>query len=90
MCGREEGKANAAAALENVAADNDKNLVAIAAAGGILPLIALSCSGTAEDKANAAGALRSVAVNDENQVAIAAAGGIPPLVALLSLALAHI
>ena len=56
--------------------------MAIAAAGGIPPLVALVRDGDAGGKEQAAGALRSLAVNADNQVAIARAGGIEPLVAL--------
>ena len=58
------------------------NQVAIAIAGGIAPLVALTHGGTRRQKYLAAGALRSLAFNDDNKVAIAAAGGIAPLVAL--------
>ena len=40
-------------------------------------------SGTGEQKVNAAGALRNLAVNDDNQVTLAAANAIPPLVELV-------
>ncbi|KAH8092393.1 hypothetical protein JL720_5363 [Aureococcus anophagefferens] len=55
--------------------------VAIAAAGGIAPLVELVRSGSADAKDSAARALGNLAcANDDNQVAIAAAGGIAPLV----------
>ena len=61
---------------------NADNQVAIAAAGGIAPLVALAGSGTPGARESAAGALWNLAVNADNKVAIAAAGGIAPLVAL--------
>ncbi|CAL1157836.1 unnamed protein product, partial [Cladocopium goreaui] len=63
---------------------NDQNKAAIAAAGGIPPLVALVTSGSDSAKEPAAGALRNLAMNDQNMAAIAAAGGIPPLVALVT------
>ena len=62
---------------------NDANAAAIAAAGGIAPLVELARSGSAGAKEQAAGALWNLAHNDANQVAIAAAGGIAPLVELV-------
>jgi hypothetical protein len=69
---------------------NDRSAVveAIAAAGGIEPLVtkgvALLRDGDVECKMNAAGALASLAEDDAaNQAAIRAAGGIKPLVALV-------
>ena len=60
--------------------------MAIAAAGGIPPLVALvRDGGTAGERKYAARALWHLAENADNKVAIAAAGGIPPLVALPAL-----
>ena len=59
--------------------------VATSEAGGIVPLVALSSSGTDEQRKNAAAALRNLAVNAENRVAIARAGGIAPPSAALSI-----
>ena len=75
--------AQAAGALRNLAM-NDQNKAAIAAAGGIPPLVALVTSGSDSAKAQAACALENLAPNDQNMAAIAAAGGIPPLVALVT------
>jgi len=83
----------AAAALASLAGANDDNVsnfskhkadvrAAIAAAGGIPPLVALARGGSDGQKEAAAGALANLAWNADNQVAIAQAGGIPPLVAL--------
>ena len=77
-------KKEAAVALANLAVRNDQNKAAIAAAGGIPPLVALVESASDATKKSAAAALQSLAVNDQNQAAIAAAGGIPPLVALVT------
>ncbi|KAK7239659.1 hypothetical protein SO694_00028367 [Aureococcus anophagefferens] len=78
-----EGARCAAGALVYLAW-NDDNKVAIAAAGGIAPLVELVRSGCADAKGSAARALANLASgNADNQVAIAAAGGIAPLVDLL-------
>ena len=59
--------------------------MAIAAAGGIAPLVALVTNGTPGAREEAAGALKNLACgNYANKVAIAAAGGIAPLVALVT------
>ena len=72
-----------ASALWEMAANHPTNQLAIAAEGGIPPLIAL-LSHSPEIHRDAAGALWSLAANATNQAAIAEAGGIAPLVALLS------
>ena len=72
----------AAGALANLAYNED-NRVAIAAAGGIAPLVEVVRSGCAGAKGDAAVALGNLALNDDNRVAIAAAGAIPPLVDFL-------
>eukprot|EP00435_Cladocopium_sp_Y103_P017605 s551_g4.t1 len=78
-------KKKAAESLANLALKNDENKVAIAAAGGIPPLVALVTSGSDAAKTQAAFALRNLALkNDQNRAAIAAAGGIPPLIALVT------
>ena len=59
------------------------NKMAIADAGGIVPLVDLATSGTVEQREAAVGALWNLAFNDANKKAIAAAGGIPPLVDLV-------
>ena len=69
-------------ALANLAYNED-NRVAIAAAGGIAPLVEVVRSGCAGAKGDAAVALGNLALNDDNRVAIAAAGAIPPLVDFL-------
>ncbi|CAL1142550.1 unnamed protein product, partial [Cladocopium goreaui] len=77
-------KEEAAKILANLAV-NDENKAAIAAAGGIPPLVALVTRGSDSAKKYAARALGNLASNnDQNKAAIAAAGGIPPLVALVT------
>ena len=77
-----EGARCAAGALVYLAW-NDDNKVAIAAAGGIAPLVEVVWSGSDRAKGWAANALRNLAYyNPDNQVAIAATGAIAPLVAL--------
>ena len=80
--GEREG---AAGALCGHAFNNADNQVAIAAAGGIAPLVGLvRDGGTSGEREEAAGALWGHAFNNaDNQVAIAAAGGIAPLVGLV-------
>ena len=79
--GDARGKANAAAALRNLAAGDDAIRAAIAAAGAIEPLVR---DGDAPGKANAAAALWTLAAGDDAmKAAIAAAGAIEPLVALV-------
>jgi len=76
-------KAAAAAALSSLAHGNDANKVAIAAAGGIPPLVQL-LRGSAEAKEQAVRALCSLTHrSDANTALVAAAGGIPALVDLL-------
>ena len=58
-------------------------LNAIAAAGGIVPLVSLVQSGSQAGKERAASALWHLANDPSSQVAIAKAGGIAPLVQLL-------
>ena len=71
------------AMLMILAAHNADNKVAIAAAGGIVPLVELMRSGTASAKVVAVGVLMVLAhQNADNQVEIAAVGGIVPLVEL--------
>ena len=53
--------------------------MAIAAAGGIAPLVDLVRDGSADAKKYAAGALNNLAGNAANAAAIAAAGGVAPL-----------
>eukprot|EP00633_Aureoumbra_lagunensis_P005416 CAMPEP_0197306436 /NCGR_PEP_ID=MMETSP0891-20130614/3315_1 /TAXON_ID=44058 ORGANISM="Aureoumbra lagunensis, Strain CCMP1510" /NCGR_SAMPLE_ID=MMETSP0891 /ASSEMBLY_ACC=CAM_ASM_000534 /LENGTH=133 /DNA_ID=CAMNT_0042788675 /DNA_START=270 /DNA_END=668 /DNA_ORIENTATION=+ len=75
--GTAAAKEKAAAALWNLAI-NDENKVFIAEAGAIPALVNnLLTSGTAIANKNAAGALGTLAVNDEDKVAIAEAGAIP-------------
>ena len=62
--------------------END-GLVAIAEAGGIMPLVSLLTSGTVQARENAAGALWHLALDRTNQIAIARANGISPLVTIL-------
>jgi hypothetical protein len=57
--------------------------VAIAAAGGVAPLVRLLRRSSAAAKEDAAGALSLLAIEDANQVAIAEAGAIAPLVELV-------
>lgn len=63
--------------------DSTDRLVAIADAGGILPLVALLSSGTVQARENAAGALWHLALDKSNQSAIARVNGISPLVTIL-------
>ena len=58
-------------------------LGAIAAAGGITPLVTLVTSGSATGKERAASALWHLSVDAANQQAIAKAGGIAPLAQML-------
>ena len=81
--GSEGVQEEAAGALWILAEDNDANQAAIAAAGGIPPLVRLLDSGSEAVLQEAVGVLLSLAVNSAaNRAAIAAAGGIPPLVRL--------
>ena len=71
-------------ALRDLASMNGANKVAIAAAGGIPPLVQLLRDGSAKARWTAARALFSLACdNPANKVAIAEAGGIASLVELL-------
>lgn len=63
--------------------DNSDQLVAIAEAGGIMPLVTLLTSGTTQARENAAGALWHLALDKSNQIAIARVNGISPLVTIL-------
>ena len=72
-----------ASAIWAMTRDNPDNQIAIAAAGGIPPLIAL-LEGHPEVHRDVAGALWSLAANSDNQQSIAAEGGIAPLVQLIS------
>lgn len=58
-------------------------LQTIAEAGGIVPLVKLSESGTSGGKEHAAAALWHLALDPENRASIASNGGIKPLVSLL-------
>ena len=64
-------------------ARQDDGQVAIAAAGGIAPLIEMTRSGNASETEKAAMALRNLAANKDNAVLIASAGGIAPLIELM-------
>ena len=76
------GSADAAGALADMG--DDESRVAIARAGGIVPLVALLSAQDPAAGAEAARALRNLSVDhDENRISIAQAGAIPPLVALL-------
>ncbi|NDD31677.1 MAG: hypothetical protein EB084_25795, partial [Proteobacteria bacterium] len=75
------GSADAAGALADMG--DDESRVAIARAGGIVPLVALLTAQDPAAGAEAARALRSLAFNDENEVLIAQAGAIAPLVTLV-------
>ena len=58
-------------------------LIAIAEAGGIMPLVTLLTTGTTQARENAAGALWHLALEESNQSAIAKCNGISPLVTIL-------
>ena len=58
-------------------------LLAIAEAGGIMPLVTLLSNGTTQARENAAGALWHLALEEANQGAIAKCNGISPLVTVL-------
>lgn len=75
-------RANAIAALRNLAQDNADTQALIAETGGIPPLVAHVASGDDAHKAFAAGVLWHLSASAERQVAIAEAGGIEPLVVL--------
>eukprot|EP00900_Chrysochromulina_parva_P027522 jgi/Chrpa1/9403/Chrysochromulina_OHIO_Genome00013106-RA len=74
------GSADAAGALADMG--DDESRVAIARAGGIVPLVALLTAQDPAAGAEAARALRNLSVDDENSVSIAQAGAIPLLVGL--------
>ena len=79
-----EGVQGRAAWALGMLAVNEANQAAIAAAGGIPPLVRLLGSGSEDVQEAAAGALGYLADNsDANRAAIAAGGGIPALVQLL-------
>ena len=69
--------------LTGKTAKKDDRLNAIAAAGGIVPLVTLLTSGSLMGKERAAGALWHLSVDAGNRILIARAGGIVPLVQLL-------
>ena len=71
-----------AAADEQLVEGGDR-LSAIAAAGGVIPLVGLVTNGNQMGKERAASALLHLSVDAVNQVLIAKAGGIPPIVQLL-------
>ena len=75
------GSADAAGALADMR--DDESRVAIARAGGIVPLVALLTAQDPAAGAEAARALWNLAFYDENQVLIVQAGAIAPLVTLV-------
>eukprot|EP00900_Chrysochromulina_parva_P024582 jgi/Chrpa1/6758/Chrysochromulina_OHIO_Genome00009813-RA len=75
------GSAYAAGALADMRENESR--VAIARAGAIVPLVALLTAQDPAAGAEAARALRSLAINAENKVSIAQAGAIAPLVMLV-------
>eukprot|EP00900_Chrysochromulina_parva_P019938 jgi/Chrpa1/27946/Chrysochromulina_OHIO_Genome00012928-RA len=75
------GSADAAGALADMT--DDESRVAIARAGGIVPLVALLTAQDPAAGAEAARALRSLAYNATNKVLIAQDGAIAPLVTLV-------
>ena len=75
------GSADAAGALADMG--DDESRVAIARAGGIVPLVALLTAQDPAAGAEAARALRSLTRIAENKVLIAQAGAIAPLVTLV-------
>ena len=74
------GKFDAASALADVKTDEGRK--AIAAAGGIPPLIEMLKTSDENCQKEAARALMSLAAHADNQVAVVKAGGLEPLVAL--------
>jgi len=74
-----------------LAADNDDNKTAIAAAGGIPVVLAAmkAHTGHADVQRRGCGALGSLAVNADNKTAIAAAGGIPVVLAAMKAHTGH-
>ena len=81
--GSAEAKSYAAAAIGNLAVNNDNNKVSIAKAGAIPLLVELLKTGSDEAKTKAAAALANLAGCAKDEVSIAEAGAIPPLVELL-------
>ena len=86
----DDQKEHAAVALKNLCREGsgtppkaNPNVVPIAEAGGIPPLVALARDGTYTQKQYAAVALANLSNCADNKVAIAQAGGILPLVALI-------
>jgi vacuolar protein 8 len=75
------GSLDAAGALADMRENESR--VAIARAGGIVPLVALLTAQDPAAGAEAARALRSLAINAENKKSIEQAGAIAPLVTLL-------
>ena len=75
-----------------LAADNDDNKTAIAAAGGIPVVLAAmkAHTGHVDVKGKGCFALRNLAVNADNQTAIAAAGGIPVVLAAMKAHKGHV
>ncbi len=79
----EESAAAPSPAPSPAADEAGDRLSAIAAAGGIIPLVALVTTGAPLSKERAASALWHLSVDAVNQIAIAKASGIAPLVQLL-------
>ena len=83
----QSGKEAACGALVNLSAKTDVNKFAIAAAGGLEPLVALLDFGNPEATNTsyecASAALCNLAVNNANRLKIAAAGAIPRLVKVI-------
>ena len=69
--GSADAKAEAAATLQNLAANADNQVAIAKEEGALLALVALVRNGSAVGKKNAAAALQNLAVNADNKVAIA-------------------
>ena len=69
--------------LPEGAVEEGDRLSAIAAAGGVIPLVGLVTNGNSMGKERAASALLHLSVDVVNQMQIAKVGGIPPIVQLL-------
>jgi predicted ThiF/HesA family dinucleotide-utilizing enzyme len=82
--GSDEGRADAAKALGNLAIRGDDIAAAVVAAGALPRLVELLSDGSDKGNANAAEALGILAYDDEEiAAAVMAAGAYPPLMELM-------